>query len=95
MGCLCYFALFVTIYFTVQVVHSSISDSKLFPNFLCVHMFHGNTFLSRHVIFLCILVEKLLYFSPNIPSVNHFRSREKLSPIGAQDSLVITKLILF
>ena len=32
MGCLCYIALFVTIYFTVQVVHSSIGFQSV-PKF--------------------------------------------------------------
>ena len=60
MGCLCYFALFVTIYFTVQVNHSSISDFKVFPNFLCVHMFHGNT-VCRDTLFFFVFLWKNCY----------------------------------
>ena len=82
MGSLCYFALFHG---------SSISDFKVFPNYLCVHIFHGNTFFVATRYFS-------LYFSGKIVillSQHSKRQSQVSSSIGAQDSLVITTLLLF
>ena len=75
MGPLCYFYTinFVTIYFTVQVSRISKCSQIISAS----TYFMGTLFLSRHVIFLYILLEKLLSFSSNLPSVNHkFQERE-------------------
>ena len=58
----------------------SISDFKVFPNYLRPHISCEHFFLSPHVISLYILLEKLLSFSPNILSVNHFRSVTEMDP---------------